>query len=529
MVLTVAAMMTTRSSAAEMAVVSVSLSRSLRTRLSQYAVARRAARLGAQQQAALGMEDSQVRVSKPQPAQLTASPQAGRALPEPSAETMPIPVRLREFFGRRGGAEVSLEPDAETAKRRAPGMVERFFNRKRDDAEPQAPPIDPVRRAGPVAALERFLNLGDDLPPAPATAENAIERPPPRPRPHRLNPDWRTQSGPPSAAHYEKIEPDAPPDAPQPPAHDPPIAVEDASPEPPAAPAAVAPDDYQAPAAAPSDAALDAKTSDKETTTEERPRPRAEWDEPDYRELLGSGGASDLDQEPLLQQAQIIEETLAAFGAPGRVVEINSGPVITQYGVEPAYMTAKTGKRNRVKVGAIAKLDKDLQLALGARSLRMEAPVPGKGYVGIEVPNPAAARVGLRDVMDSDAYQKIESPLAIALGMSVDGQPIAADLTQMPHMLIAGTTGSGKSVCVNAIINSILVNNSPESVRFIMVDPKRVGTDWLQRPAASGGAGGGRAGAHHRRAALGDDRNGRALQEVQPRRRAQYHRLQQHP
>ena len=206
----------------------------------------------------------------------------------------------------------------------------------------------------------------------------------------------------------------------------------------------------------------------------EKPRPRIDWDMPDYQAVLNRGTASELDQEPLLQHAKIIEDTLASFGAPGRVVEINSGPVITQYGVEPAYLTAKTGKRNRVKVGAIAKLDKDLQLALGARSLRMEAPVPGKGYVGIEVPNPASARVGLRDVMDSSSYQKIESPLAIALGMSVDGKPIAADLTQMPHLLVAGTTGSGKSVCVNAIINSILVNNSPDTVRFIMVDPKRV-------------------------------------------------------
>ena len=183
----------------------------------------------------------------------------------------------------------------------------------------------------------------------------------------------------------------------------------------------------------------------------------------------------ELDQDSLLEQARIIEDTLASFGAPGKVVEVNSGPVITQYGVEPAYLTAKTGKRNRVKVGAIAKLDKDLQLALG-RAFAADGGrrCPGKGYVGIEVPNPASARVGLRDVMDSSAYQRTESPLAIALGMSVDGKPIAADLTQMPHMLIAGTTGSGKSVCVNAIINSILVNNSPETARFIMVDPKRV-------------------------------------------------------
>ena len=195
---------------------------------------------------------------------------------------------------------------------------------------------------------------------------------------------------------------------------------------------------------------------------------------PDFRELLISGSDGELDREPLMRQAQIIEDTLASFGAPGRIVEINSGPVITQYGVEPAYLTAKTGKQNRVKVGAIAKLDKDLQLALGAKSIRVEAPVPGKGYVGIEVPNPDSARVSLRDVMESKSYQRIESPLAIALGVSVDGTPISGDLTQMPHLLIAGTTGSGKSVCVNAIINSIIANNSPDVVKFIMIDPKRV-------------------------------------------------------
>ncbi len=469
MVMTFAAMMITRSSVAEMAVVSISLSRSLRTRLSQYAVARRAARLQAQQQQALVANDGHVRVSKPQPAQLTASPQSGRrALPEPSAESMPIPVRLREFFGRRGGADMPLEAPREAASEAAaapaPGMVERFFKRGRGHDQQLGSAPQTEGKAGPKAALERFLNLGDDLPATP-TAEPVIERVPPRRRPSRpaLNPDWRTQSRSP----IRQIEPETfePPLA-----NDSPRAANDVP------PVADADDEDALPVADNSDAAPPKVETgvQKAAADDEAPRSRIDWDEPDYRELLSTGTASDLDQEPLLQQAQIIEETLAAFGAPGRVVEINSGPVITQYGVEPSYLTAKTGKRNRVKVGAIAKLDKDLQLALGARSLRMEAPVPGKGYVGIEVPNPAAARVGLRDVMDSEAYQKIESPLAVALGMSVDGKPIAADLTQMPHMLIAGATGSGKSVCVNAIINSILVNNSPETVRFIMVDPKRV-------------------------------------------------------
>jgi DNA segregation ATPase FtsK/SpoIIIE-like protein len=201
---------------------------------------------------------------------------------------------------------------------------------------------------------------------------------------------------------------------------------------------------------------------------------RNNWKLPDYRTLLSSGSEQEFDREHLLNLANTIEETLSGFGAPGRVVEINTGPVITQFGVEPGYLTARSGKKSRVKVSAIAQLDKDLQLALGAKSIRVEAPVPGKGYVGIEVPNAESSLVSLRDVMESTSFQKVKTPLAIALGMSVDGTPISADLTQMPHLLIAGTTGSGKSVCVNAIINSIVATNSPDKVKFIMVDPKRV-------------------------------------------------------
>ena len=206
----------------------------------------------------------------------------------------------------------------------------------------------------------------------------------------------------------------------------------------------------------------------------QRSRPHIEWQLPEFHTLLTGGSTGEMDEEVLLQQAQVIEDTLASFGAPGRVVELNTGPVITQFGVEPDYLTSRTGKRSRVKVSAIAQLDKDLQLALGAKSIRVEAPVPGKGYVGIEVPNPDSAMVSLRDVMESRSFQQIESPLAIALGMSVDGNPVSADLTQMPHLLIAGTTGSGKSKCINAIIISILASRSPDDVKFIMVDPKRV-------------------------------------------------------
>ena len=203
-------------------------------------------------------------------------------------------------------------------------------------------------------------------------------------------------------------------------------------------------------------------------------RPRVQWQTPEYRSLLSTGGEQEFDRELLLKQAKIIEDTLQAFGAPGRVVEVNTGPVITQFGVEPDYLEGRSGRKQRVKVSAIAALDKDLQLALGARSIRVEAPVPGKGYVGIEVPNKESTLVSLRDVMDSPGFAKHKSPLAIALGQSVSGAPISADLATMPHLLIAGTTGSGKSVCVNSIITSIITRNTPDQVKFIMVDPKRV-------------------------------------------------------
>ncbi|MDW8171705.1 MAG: DNA translocase FtsK [Anaerolineae bacterium] len=201
---------------------------------------------------------------------------------------------------------------------------------------------------------------------------------------------------------------------------------------------------------------------------------RAVWKIPDYRALLSSGSEQEVDQALLLRQAKIIEDTLESFGAPGRVIEINTGPVITQFGVEPDYIEGRGGKKQRVKVGAIAALDKDLQLSLGARSIRVEAPVPGKGYVGIEIPNPEPTTVRLRDVMDAPNFQRHKSPLGIALGQSVSGAPVSADLAAMPHLLIAGTTGSGKSVCVNSIITSIISRHSPDTVKFIMVDPKRV-------------------------------------------------------
>ncbi|GAB4576440.1 MAG: hypothetical protein Kow0077_32790 [Anaerolineae bacterium] len=203
------------------------------------------------------------------------------------------------------------------------------------------------------------------------------------------------------------------------------------------------------------------------------PKP-PEWVLPDFRKILDPASEQRINDEILLERARIIEDTLASFGAPGKVVEVNPGPVITQFGVEPDYIEGRGGRRTRVKVQAIARLADDLALSLAARSIRIEAPVPGRGFVGIEVPNAEPSLVSLRDIMESPEFDKIDSKLRIGLGQSVDGTPVVADLTAMPHLLIAGTTGSGKSVCVNAIIACLLMENTPDDLKLIMVDPKRV-------------------------------------------------------
>jgi S-DNA-T family DNA segregation ATPase FtsK/SpoIIIE len=201
-------------------------------------------------------------------------------------------------------------------------------------------------------------------------------------------------------------------------------------------------------------------------------QPRA-WVLPSLDEILEPGLDVTYDDEIDRQRARIIEETLASFGAPVNVIEINRGPTITQFGVEPDFIETRTG-RMRVRVGKIATLADDLALALSARTIRVQAPVPGKGYVGIEVPNEQIAMVALRDVLESEALTRLKSPLRFALGQDVAGNAVAAGLDSMPHLLIAGATGSGKSVCVNALITCLLLNNTPDDLRLIMVDPKRV-------------------------------------------------------
>jgi S-DNA-T family DNA segregation ATPase FtsK/SpoIIIE len=199
-----------------------------------------------------------------------------------------------------------------------------------------------------------------------------------------------------------------------------------------------------------------------------------EWPLPHLGEILEDAVEQEISQAEIRKRARIIEETLHSFGVPVKVMEVNQGPVVTQFGVEPGFVEGRGGRRTKVKVSKIVTLADDLALALAASPVRVEAPVPGRSIVGIEVPNADVSLVSLCGVMESEAFQKIDSQLRIALGRDVSGQAVAADLGIMPHLLIAGATGSGKSVCVNSIISCLLMNNTPADLRLLMVDPKRV-------------------------------------------------------
>jgi len=177
-------------------------------------------------------------------------------------------------------------------------------------------------------------------------------------------------------------------------------------------------------------------------------------------------------------QAQIIEETLLGFGIPTEVVEINRGPTVTQFGLKLGTVERKlpdgTFVPQRIRVNKVVALSNDLALALSAAPIRIEAPVPGRPLVGIEVPNAEKTLVSLRGVIENDSFKKGKGALRVALGKGVSGQAVSAPLAEMPHLLIAGATGSGKSVCINAIISTLLMTCAPEQLRFLMVDPKMV-------------------------------------------------------
>ncbi|MEN6531507.1 MAG: DNA translocase FtsK [Anaerolineaceae bacterium] len=207
--------------------------------------------------------------------------------------------------------------------------------------------------------------------------------------------------------------------------------------------------------------------------TSEAGTPVKTWVLPEPEEILNPIQTAPVDEESDEDKARVIEETLRSFNAPGKVVEIRRGPAITMFGVEPEYNESRNG-RTRVRVSNITRLGDDLAMALKASRIRIQAPVPGKGYVGIEVPNLKTSMVSMLELVTSLPYQNNKSPLKFALGKDVTGVPTTTDLTAMPHLLIAGTTGSGKSVCVNAILTGYLLSLNPDQLRLLLVDPKRV-------------------------------------------------------
>jgi S-DNA-T family DNA segregation ATPase FtsK/SpoIIIE len=191
-------------------------------------------------------------------------------------------------------------------------------------------------------------------------------------------------------------------------------------------------------------------------------------EDPDWKapsmELLKKGSSSP-DAGNIKENAAIIQNTLSSFGIDASMGEVNVGPTVTQYTLKPAA---------GVKLNKITGLEHNLALALAAPAIRVEAPIPGKGAVGVELPNKAIATVRLRHLMESEEYKKSKSPLSIILGQDVAGQPAMADLASMPHLLIAGATGAGKSIMINSLLTSLLYRNSPAQLKLILVDPKRV-------------------------------------------------------
>lgn len=195
--------------------------------------------------------------------------------------------------------------------------------------------------------------------------------------------------------------------------------------------------------------------------------------------ILLDDTAARADERTVNQTAGLIMKTLAEFGIPATVIGYRVGPAVTQFAVQPGFIKKpgadeEDAQQMKVRVAQIAALEKDLALALSAQRLRIEAPVPGKPYVGVEVPNTHSSVVRLKPLLESDEFYKVGAPLAIALGRDVSGNPLTADLARMPHLLIAGSTGSGKSVCITSIAACLAMNNTPEELRMVMIDSKMV-------------------------------------------------------
>ena len=194
--------------------------------------------------------------------------------------------------------------------------------------------------------------------------------------------------------------------------------------------------------------------------------------------LLLQEQVSQDDDTAVIATAAHIELSLQEFGIPARVMGYRRGPTVTQFAVEPGFIDRigpdGAPMQQKVRVSQISALQRDLALALSAQRLRIEAPVPGESFVGIEVPNTVGAIVRLRSMLESDAFMRLNSPLAMALGRDVSGHSVVADLGRMPHMLIAGTTGSGKSVCIAALTVCLVMNNLPSDLKIAMLDPKMV-------------------------------------------------------
>ncbi len=232
------------------------------------------------------------------------------------------------------------------------------------------------------------------------------------------------------------------------------------------APGAVSTNGTVAPAAPPGAAASRERNTHPDAAEVARLRlHQKEWRLPSVTLLDPATESADLARHDHVRNVRIIEEKLRSFQIPATVVGTNTGPVVTQYEVRPDA---------RIKLSRIEGLADDLAMALAARSIRIEAPIPGRDVVGIEIPNHSSEMVGFRAVFEDANMAEATSDLTFALGRDVSGKPYAVDLGRMPHLLIAGATGSGKSVCVNAIVTSILMRAKPTEVRFVLVDLKRV-------------------------------------------------------